>query len=85
MLVNFKAALAARRMRQADLAAELEIVPSALSEIINGRRPLTAELAERVAHILNADAEWLFSPVTHIPAPKPIREPEPTPASAFAV
>jgi hypothetical protein len=38
VLVNLKAALAARRMRQVDLAIELKISPSVLSEIVNGRR-----------------------------------------------
>lgn len=67
MLINIKAALAARHMRQADLALELDIAPSALSEIINGRRALTPDLGMRIAQILRADPAWLAFPLSTIP------------------
>ncbi len=84
MLSNLKAALAARRLRQVDLAMELKISPSVLSEIITGRRELSPSLRARISEILNADAGWLFSSVTHIPAPKSDPQPEPSPAVACA-
>jgi transcriptional regulator with XRE-family HTH domain len=77
MLVNLKSALAARRLRQVDLAIELKISPSVLSEIINGRRNAEPSLRARLAEILQANEDWLFSSLTHIPAP----EADPIPAT----
>jgi len=68
MLVNLKAALAARRMRQADLALALKIPPSTLSEIVCGRRQAESWLRTRIAEALRADESWLFSTVTRIPS-----------------
>ena len=70
MLSNLKAALAARRMKQVDLALRVGIAPSVLSEIVHGRRRIDPGLAARIAEILQADPGWLFSSVTYIPAPK---------------
>jgi transcriptional regulator with XRE-family HTH domain len=67
VLANLKATLAVRRIRQVDLAIQLKISSSVLSEIINGRRPLPQDLAERIAGALNADPNWLFSPLMDIP------------------
>ena len=69
MLVNLKAALAARRMLQADLAVQLKIPQSALSEIVNGRRKPELRVADQIAKILNADRGWLFSERFMIPTP----------------
>jgi hypothetical protein len=69
MLANLKAALAARRMRQIDLALLLRVPPSVLSEVVNERRKAGSQLREAIAGILQADSAWLFAPVTHIPAP----------------
>ena len=71
MLTNLKAAFAARRMRQVDLALSLKIPPSTLSEIVCGRREPSPSLRARIAAILNADEAWLFSSVTRIPAARP--------------
>jgi transcriptional regulator with XRE-family HTH domain len=68
MLSNLKTALAARRVRQVDLAIELKISPSVFSEIVNGRRSAEPSLRARLADILQADEDWLFSNVTQIPA-----------------
>lgn len=68
MLSNLKMTLAARRMRQADLAVALKISPSALSEIVCGRREADASLRARIAAELRAEETWLFSTVTRIPA-----------------
>ncbi len=68
MLVNLKAALAARRMRQVDLALALKIPPSTMSEIICGRRQAEGWLRTRIAEALRADESWLFSPLTRIPS-----------------
>jgi transcriptional regulator with XRE-family HTH domain len=80
VLVNLKTAIAARGMRQVDLAMELTMPPSVLSEIVHCRRPVDPRVADRIAEILRADREWLFASITRIPAPK--SEAEPTPALA---
>jgi len=69
VLNNLKAALAARQMRQVELALSLRISPSTLSEIICGHRLADASLRTRIAEALRADEAWLFSKVTRIPAP----------------
>ena len=84
VLSNLKAALAARRMRQVDLAMELKIAPSVLSEIVNGRRELSPSLRARIAEILNADAGWLFQEVHFIPGPKSVETAEPRTGVACA-
>jgi transcriptional regulator with XRE-family HTH domain len=71
VLANLKAALGARGMRQADLALELKITPSVLSEIVNERRKANTSVRERVSKILQADESWLFSTFTRIPARAP--------------
>jgi len=63
MLSNLKAALAARGMCQADLAAELRIHSSTLSEIVRGRRQADADLRARIASLLGVDEAWLFKSV----------------------
>ena len=67
MLLNLKTTIAARRLTQADLALRLGIAPSALSEIIHGRRQTDPSLRARIAEALHADEAWLFSSVAHIP------------------
>lgn len=69
MLINLKTALAARRLRQVDLALSLKIPPSTLSEIVCGRRQADHSLRSRIAEVLRADEAWLFSSVTRIPTP----------------
>jgi len=64
MLSNLKAALAARGMRQADLAAALKIHASVVSEIICGRRKADIELRTRIAAMLAVENQaWLFKSV----------------------
>ena len=67
MLANFKTALAARGMRQIELALELKVSPTVLSEIVNGRRTASPSLRARLAELLQADEACLFSSVTRIP------------------
>jgi transcriptional regulator with XRE-family HTH domain len=67
MLANLKATLAIRRVRQVELALSLSIAPSTLSEIVNERRLASRELRHTIARALNADPDWLFSPVVAIP------------------
>jgi transcriptional regulator with XRE-family HTH domain len=69
MLANVKAALAARQVRQIDLALELKISPGILSEIVNGRRQANPSLRARIATALHADERWLFSCIKRIPGP----------------
>ena len=69
MLVNLKTTIAARRLTQVDLALQLRIPPTVLSEIIHGRRLADGGLRGRIADALRADESWLFSTVTRIPAP----------------
>jgi len=70
MLVNFKTALATRKIHQADLARSLQIAPTVLSEIIHERRHADASLRARIATALRTDETWLFSIVARIPEPK---------------
>jgi transcriptional regulator with XRE-family HTH domain len=77
MLSNLKVALAARRIRQAELAAIIGIAPSTLSEFIHGRAELAPHQRQRIAEALRADPGWLFARVTHIPALKSDAEPVP--------
>lgn len=74
MLSNLKVALAARRLRQAELAAAIGVAPSTLSEFIHGRVELAPHQRQRIAEMLRADPAWLFTRVTHIPALKPETE-----------
>ena len=71
MRSNLKTALAARKMRQVELAAAIGISASTLSEFVHGRTELAPHLQERIAELLRADRAWLFSSVHHIPAPRP--------------
>jgi transcriptional regulator with XRE-family HTH domain len=68
MLSNLKTALAARRMRQVELAQAIGVAPSTLSEFIHGRATLPPHLLTRIAEALQADPAWLFARVTYIPA-----------------
>jgi transcriptional regulator with XRE-family HTH domain len=67
MLSNLKTALAARRMRQAELAQAIGISASTLSEFIRGRAELAPHLLTRIAESLQADPDWLFARVAVIP------------------
>ncbi len=70
MLANLKAALAGRKIHQIDLALSLRVPPSVLSEIVCGRRKANPRLRARIAAALQADEDWLFSPVSVIPPPR---------------
>jgi transcriptional regulator with XRE-family HTH domain len=69
MLVNLKSTIAARGLTQVDLALQLKIPPTVLSEIIHGRRLAEGSLRSRIAEALCADESWLFSTLARIPAP----------------
>jgi transcriptional regulator with XRE-family HTH domain len=69
MLSNFKTALAARGLKQVDLAFELRIPPSSLSEIVHERRRPDASMRRRISQRLNADEQWLFATLIQIPQP----------------
>ena len=65
---NLRTALAARNLRQVDLAIHtLKISPSVLSEIIRGRRKASAELRRKITEVLQTDEVWLVKPVVKIP------------------
>lgn len=68
MLSNLKTALAARGVKQVDLALRLKIPPSVLSEIIHERRNADASLRARLADELQVDERWLFATYTALPA-----------------
>jgi transcriptional regulator with XRE-family HTH domain len=70
MLLNLKTTIAARRLTQVDLALQLKIPPTTLSQIIHGRRLAEGSLRARIAEALHADEAWLFSTVARIPGPK---------------
>ncbi len=69
MLVNIKAAIVARGIRQADLAIQIKRSAGYLSEVIAGRVKLEPHLRTRIAEILNADETWLFSTSFRVPGP----------------
>jgi transcriptional regulator with XRE-family HTH domain len=84
MLANMKAALAARRLRQADLAMELRVSAALLSDVIYGRVQLAPHLKTRAAEMLQADAEWLFQDTKIIPPLRTSTETQPAAAMACA-
>jgi len=68
ILSNLRTALAARNLRQVDLAIHtLKISLSVLSEIIRGRRKASAELCRKITEVLQADEVWLVKPAVKIP------------------
>ncbi len=67
MLANFKAALAARRVKQIDLALQLKIDPTFLSRVINRRCEADPALRARIATALEVEETWLFQTATRIP------------------
>jgi transcriptional regulator with XRE-family HTH domain len=69
MLPNLKAALAVRGMKQVDLAYELRIPASTLSEIVHERRRPDASIRCQIAQRLDADEKWLFASLVQIPKP----------------
>jgi len=81
MLVNLKTALAVRCVKQVELASEVDITPSVLSEIIHERRKANAALRARIARELHADEAWLFAQRTSVPAPRNL-ETQPAPVMA---
>jgi len=50
-----------RKLKQKDLAKLLETTPSRISEIINGKRGLTIQLAKNLYKKLNIDADLILS------------------------
>jgi transcriptional regulator with XRE-family HTH domain len=71
MLANVKTALAARGLRQIQLARIVGLPESTLSEFIHERTDLAPRYLVRIAEALQADPAWLFSRVTRIPALQP--------------
>lgn len=84
MLVNFKAALAVRQIKQIDLALKLKIDPTFLSQVINQRRGADPSLRARLATALQADEAWLFKTVSNIPRRTTCLEPAPVGMSRAA-
>ena len=81
MLVNLKVALAMRRAKQAELAAELKVSTGFLSEVIHGRKQLAPHQRTRAAEFLGADEAWLFASVS-IPMFRPRTSSEASSAAA---
>ena len=50
-----------RKLKQKDVAKILGTTPSRISEILNGKRGLTMELAKSLYKNLNIDAELILS------------------------
>ena len=84
MLVNFKAALAARRVKQIDLALQLKIDPTLLSRIINRRCEADESLRAKLAAALQVDEGWLFQTIPNIPRGTSRLESAPTGMSCAA-
>ena len=81
MLVNLKATIMARRVRQADLAIQIKRSAGYLSELIAGRVKPEPHIRTRIAEILNADEAWLFSTSFHVPQRNPDKEGTTAPSS----
>ena len=60
MLTNIKVAAAQRGLKLFEVAGACGIAPSALSEIIAGRREAATGLRLRMAEVLRCDQAWLF-------------------------
>jgi len=50
-----------RKLKQKDIAQILGTTPSRISEILNGKRNLTIDLAKGLHHKLNIDADLILS------------------------
>ncbi len=84
MLANIKTALAARGMRQTQLAQTVGLPESTLSEFIHERCELAPHFRTRIAEALQADPAWLFSRLTRIPELRPATAGELATATAAA-
>jgi transcriptional regulator with XRE-family HTH domain len=60
MYPNLKLQLWKSGIRQNRLAKMLEIDETVLSKVVNGFREPNADLRQRIASVLDSDAEWLF-------------------------
>ena len=67
MLVNLKTTIAARRLRQCDLAERVGISAGLLSQIVHERRHADTALRARIVEALDADETWLFSSIAEVP------------------
>ena len=63
MYPNLKLQLWKTGIRQNRLAKILGVDETILSKIVNGFRQPSPQLRERIAALLQSDAEWLFEPV----------------------
>jgi transcriptional regulator with XRE-family HTH domain len=63
MYPNLKLQLWRKGFRQNQLARLLNIDETIVSRIVNGFRPATPEIRERIARLLGADETWLFDNV----------------------
>jgi transcriptional regulator with XRE-family HTH domain len=61
VLVNFKIALAIRKLRQVDFALRCRIDPTLLSLIINERRAANTRHRAKLSKALGVSESWLFS------------------------
>jgi transcriptional regulator with XRE-family HTH domain len=61
MLANLKTAIAARGLRQIELAQKLHISSDFLSRVVRGWTKPSADLRVRIAEVLQADETWLIS------------------------
>jgi transcriptional regulator with XRE-family HTH domain len=67
MLVNLRAAITARGLKQAELAEAARIAPTVMSEIIHGRRRANSSQRLRIARRLKVDEHWLFDAAAFVP------------------
>lgn len=68
MFTNLKTAMAVREVRGYRLAGQVGITPTALTEIVYGRREASPELRRKIAARLEADEAWLFTPTRIVPS-----------------
>jgi transcriptional regulator with XRE-family HTH domain len=70
MLLNLKAVIQPRLMRQYEPAQLLKVSPSVLCETISGRRKPSPEFKRRAALVLGVAEDWLFEELRLGPPPK---------------
>jgi len=71
MYPNLKLQLWKSGIRQNRLAKMLSIDEAMLSKIVNGFRPPSTRVRERIAALLRCEEGWLFETAENAPAPPP--------------
>jgi len=66
-LINFRVVLAAKGLRCLDLAKSLDVSPSKLSLVLNGRVEPDPDFRKKCSTALGVPERWLFSTYRRVP------------------